>query len=57
MPLWITAVVSIIVSTIITEIRCRMHFDSIDRMVERTLQRMKETCDACVEKIEKRFKN
>ncbi len=41
----LTVIVSTVVSSVITEIRCRIHFDCIDDMVKETLQHMKKACD------------
>lgn len=46
-----TIIVSAVVSSVITEIRCRIHFDCIDDMVKETLQHMKNACDEIIAAI------
>ena len=46
-----TIIVSAVVSSVITKIRCRIHFDCIDDMVKETLQHMKNACDEIIAAI------
>ncbi len=45
MEVLLTSIVSAVVSAVIAEIRCRIHFDCIDDMVKETLQHMKKACE------------
>lgn len=55
MNILICVIVSSMVSAFVTEIRCRIHLDAIDKMVEETIQKVKDTFDKCVCEISERF--
>ena len=46
-----TIIVSAVVSSVITEVRCWIHFACIDEMVKETLQQMKNACDEIISAI------
>lgn len=50
-------IISVLISTLVTEMRCRIHYQTITAMVDETLDTMKKVVDECMESIKRKFMN
>ncbi len=50
-------IISVLISTLVTEMRCRIHYQTITTMVDETLDTMKKVVDECMESIKRKFMN
>lgn len=50
-------IISVLISTLVTEVRCQLHFRAITTMVDETLTTMRKIVDECMESIRKKFES